>query len=71
MLSTADFQFTIKKDAKDVLPLAITRNEDYYDPIYSPILEKLMKMAGGSYLLWIIYSSYGKSNSRFKGITMG
>ena len=32
---------TIKKDAvQEVLPLAIARNEDYYDPIYSPILEK-------------------------------
>ena len=47
LLSTADFQFTIKKDAlKDVLPLAITRDEDYYDPIYSPILEKKLDENG-------------------------
>ncbi|MBT4735516.1 MAG: glycosyltransferase [Candidatus Marinimicrobia bacterium] len=40
-LSGADFQFTIKKDAlKEVLPLLIENEEDYYDPIYSPILEK-------------------------------
>ena len=47
LLSTADFQFTIKKNAvKDVLPLVITRDEDYYDPIYSPILEKKLDEYG-------------------------
>ena len=47
LLSTADFQFTIKKDAvKDVLPLVITSDEDYYDPIYSPILEKKLDEYG-------------------------
>jgi len=39
-LSTADFQFTIRKQAlTDVLPLIIENKSDYYDPIYSPILE--------------------------------
>tara|TARA_B100000287_G_scaffold136164_1_gene128107 strand:- start:1157 stop:2167 length:1011 start_codon:yes stop_codon:yes gene_type:complete len=47
LLSTADFQFTIKVDAvKDVLPLAITSDKDYYDPIYSPILEKKLDENG-------------------------
>ena len=36
-LSTADFQFTIKKEAVfDILPLVISKDNHYYDPIYSP-----------------------------------
>ena len=39
-LSTADFQFTIKKEAVfDILPLVISKDNHYYDPIYSPVLE--------------------------------
>jgi glycosyltransferase involved in cell wall biosynthesis len=46
LLSGADFQFTITKDALDkVLPLTVTE-EEYYDPIYSPVLELRLKQAG-------------------------
>ena len=46
-LSGADFQFTIRKDAiKDVLPLIIENSQDYFDPIYSPILEKKLDKMG-------------------------
>ena len=46
-LSGADFQFTIRRDAiKDVLPLTIENSQDYYDPIYSPILEKKLDRVG-------------------------
>ena len=46
-LSGADFQFTIRKDAiKDVLPLTIENSQDYFDPIYSPILEKKLDKMG-------------------------
>tara|TARA_Y100000816_G_scaffold91108_1_gene62903 strand:+ start:426 stop:1433 length:1008 start_codon:yes stop_codon:yes gene_type:complete len=46
-LSGADFQFTIRRDAiKDVLPLIIENSQDYYDPIYSPILEKKLDRVG-------------------------
>ena len=44
-LSSADFQFTIRKSSlKNILPLGISDEKDYYDPIYSPVLEnKLIK----------------------------
>ena len=46
-LSGADFQFTIRRDAiNDVLPLTIENSQDYYDPIYSPILEKKLDRVG-------------------------
>ena len=46
-LSTADFQFTLRKNAlKNVLPLDIENESDYYDPIYSPILEKKLNQFG-------------------------
>ena len=46
-LSTADFQFTIVKSAlSKILPLELTNEEDYYDPIYSPILENKLDEEG-------------------------
>ena len=46
-ISTADFQFILKKEClSDVLPLTVYNDEDYYDPIYSPILEKRLYMSG-------------------------
>lgn len=46
-LSGADFQFVIKKEvAEKMLPLVIEDPKDYYDPIYSPILEKKLDAAG-------------------------
>ena len=46
-ISTADFQFILKKEClNDVLPLTIHDDEDYYDPIYSPVLEKRLYMSG-------------------------
>tara|TARA_B100000212_G_scaffold339807_1_gene318999 strand:- start:540 stop:1544 length:1005 start_codon:yes stop_codon:yes gene_type:complete len=46
-LSTADFQFTIRKESlKSVLPLVIEDKKDYFDPIYSPILEKKLDADG-------------------------
>lgn len=46
-LSTADFQFTLRKNAlKNILPLKIEHESDYYDPIYSPILEKKLNQFG-------------------------
>ena len=63
LLSTADFQFTIKKNAvKDVLPLVITRDEDYYDPIYSPILEKKLDENGWWQLSTIDYLIHHMGN---------
>ena len=47
LLSGSDFQFTISRKAVDsVLPLIIEDPEEYYDPIYSPILEKKLSNAG-------------------------
>lgn len=46
-LSTADFQFTIRREAlQHVLPLWVDSRELYYDPIYSPILEARLDAAG-------------------------
>jgi len=46
-LSGADFQFVTKKDVVDaILPLHIENPQDYYDPIYSPILEKKLAALG-------------------------
>ena len=46
-ISTADFQFTIrKKSLINILPLLIEKDEDYYDPIYSPILERKLDDMG-------------------------
>ncbi len=46
-LSTADFQFTIRKESlKSALPLIIEDKKDYFDPIYSPILEKKLDADG-------------------------
>ena len=46
-LSTADFQFTIIRSAlSKILPLELTNEEDYYDPIYSPILENKLDEKG-------------------------
>ena len=40
-LSTADFQFTIRKESlKSALPLIIENKKDYFDPIYSQFLKK-------------------------------
>ena len=63
LLSTADFQFTIKKEAvQEVLPLAIARNEDYYDPIYSPILEKKLDKNGWWQLSTVDYLIHHMGN---------
>lgn len=46
-LSGADFQFVMKKDVVNkILPLRIEDPQDYYDPIYSPILEKKLEFMG-------------------------
>ena len=46
-ISTADFQFILKREClNDVLPLTVYDDEDYYDPIYSPVLEKRLYMSG-------------------------
>ena len=51
LLSTVDFQFTIKREAiKLVLPLTEFDPDIYYDPIYSPVLEKRLE-ANGSWQL--------------------
>ncbi len=47
LLSGADFQFTIRKKAVfDVIPLKIQEPSEYYDPIYSPVLEKRLADLG-------------------------
>ena len=47
LLSGADFQFVITKKAlKAVLPLVVKNREEYYDPIYSPVLEYRLDKAG-------------------------
>ena len=46
-LSTADFQFTIRNNAiYDAVPLVIKNHNDYFDPIYSPVLEKKLEQSG-------------------------
>ena len=46
-ISAADFQFILKREClKDVLPLTVYDEKDYYDPIYSPILEKRLYKSG-------------------------
>lgn len=46
-LTGADFQFVIKKEVVNkILPLHIDDLKDYYDPIYSPVLEKKLEAAG-------------------------
>jgi len=47
LLSTADFQFIIRSEAIEmVLPLKIESDDEYYDPIYSPLLERRLDEAG-------------------------
>lgn len=42
-----DFQFTTKREIiQKVLPLNIRSNEEYYDPIYSPVFEAKVNEAG-------------------------
>ena len=46
-LAGADFQFVMRRDIiSKVLPLRIENPDDYYDPIYSPILEKKLQALG-------------------------
>lgn len=45
--STADFQFTMTRWAvQSVMPLRIENDSEYFDPIYSPILEIRLAQAG-------------------------
>lgn len=47
LLSTADFQFTIKRSAiQAALPLVVDSEDEYFDPIYSPVLERRLDEAG-------------------------
>jgi glycosyltransferase involved in cell wall biosynthesis len=47
LLSTADFQFILRSEALEmVLPLKIESDDEYYDPIYSPLLERRLDEAG-------------------------
>ncbi|MEW5959560.1 MAG: glycosyltransferase family A protein, partial [Chloroflexota bacterium] len=47
LLSGSDFQFTITQRAvKVVLPLKIQDPSEYFDPIYSPVLERRLSSAG-------------------------
>ena len=47
LLSTADFQFTITRQAiQAILPLTVDIDEIYNDPIYSPVIEYKLGMAG-------------------------
>lgn len=47
LLSGADFQFVMtQKAARAVLPLRVEKEEEYFDPIYSPVLEYRLDDAG-------------------------
>ncbi len=47
LLSGADFQFVITRQAaQSALPLQVERPEEYFDPIYSPVLEYRLDEAG-------------------------
>jgi len=42
-----DFQFTTKKDViRKILPLEVTNQNEYYDPIYSPVFESKIDELG-------------------------
>jgi glycosyltransferase involved in cell wall biosynthesis len=46
-LTGADFQFMITRQAlKKALPLVVENPDEYYDPIYSPVLERRLEAAG-------------------------
>jgi len=46
-LTGADFQFTITRQAiQKALPLVVENPDEYYDPIYSPVLERKLEAAG-------------------------
>lgn len=47
LLSGADFQFTITRQAIEIcLPLVVQSSDEYFDPIYSPVLERRLATAG-------------------------
>ena len=46
-VSAQDFQFTTRREiAQATLPLVVTRPEEYYDGVYSPVFEKRLDEAG-------------------------
>jgi glycosyltransferase involved in cell wall biosynthesis len=46
-LTGADFQFTITRQSlQKALPLVVENPNEYYDPIYSPVLERRLEAAG-------------------------
>lgn len=69
-IAAQDFQFTTRKDIiRQVLPLEVTEDEEYYDPIYSPVFESRLDALGywrlstGDYLVHHIGNTLPSSDS--------
>lgn len=63
-VSAQDFQFTTRRDiARAMLPLVVTRPEEYYDGVYSPLFEKRVNEAGHWRLSTVGYYAHHLGNT--------